>query len=114
MTQISIVVAVAENGIIGAGGDMPWRLSTDLKRFKALTLGKVILMGRKTFEAIGSKPLVDRTNIVITRDKNWNAPDTHTAHSLDDALSLADNLSAELASQEVCIVGGGEIYRAVY
>ena len=58
MTQISIVVAVAENGIIGAGGDMPWRLSTDLKRFKSLTLGKVVLMGRKTFEAIGSKPLV--------------------------------------------------------
>lgn len=111
MMKYSIVVAVAENGIIGADGDMPWKLSTDLKRFKQLTLGKVVIMGRKTFEAIGNKPLVDRTNIVITRDKNWNAPDTLVAHSLDDAMALGSSHSKELGTTEICIVGGGEIYR---
>ena len=108
--RVSIVVAVAENGVIGMEGDMPWQLSTDLKRFKALTIGKPMIMGRKTFMAIGS-PLPGRTSIVITRDKTWQAEGVVPVHSLESAISVAKEIAQASEQYEICIVGGGEIYR---
>ena len=105
-----IVVAVSRNGIIGRDGDMPWRLSTDLKRFKALTLGKPVIMGRKTFQSIG-KPLPGRANVIITRDTGFNPGEVAVAHSLDQAIGLACDLAVAAGLDEVCIIGGGEIYR---
>jgi dihydrofolate reductase len=102
--QISIVVAVGRNGAIGIAGGMPWRLSSDLKRFKALTMGKPLIMGRKTFDSIG-RPLPGRTVIIITRDPEWSRPDVIVAHDLDEALAAARGAS------EIMIGGGGEIYR---
>jgi len=107
---VTIVVAVSSNGIIGREGDMPWRLSTDLKRFKALTLGKPVVMGRKTFQSIG-RPLPGRANIVISRDENFHADGIDTVASLDAALDLARQRAADAGIDEVCVIGGGEIYR---
>jgi dihydrofolate reductase len=106
----TIVVAVSRNGIIGSDGGMPWRLSADLKRFKALTLGKPVIMGRKTFQTIG-KPLPGRPNVVITRDKGFSVEGVRTAHSLDEAIEIAATLVEQGATPEICIIGGGEIYR---
>ena len=108
--KIAIIVAAADNNVIGNEGGMPWRLSTDLKRFKALTLGKSIIMGRKTFEAIG-KALPGRTSIVVTRDKQWQAPGVVAARSLESALEIAREVALASNVDEICIVGGGEIYR---
>ena len=111
MTDVVIHVAVAENGVIGREGDMPWTLSTDLKRFKAQTMGKPVVMGRKTFESIG-KPLPGRLNIVVTRNAGWRAEGAETVRSLDDALTLAQVRGRCMpAGAEICIIGGGEIYR---
>lgn len=106
----TIVVAISRNGIIGRDGGLPWRLSSDLKRFKALTLGKPVIMGRKTFDSIG-KPLPGRPNIVVTRDESFAAEGVQTARSLSDAIDIASRLAKETDADEICIVGGGEIYR---
>ncbi len=106
----SIVVAVASNNVIGNDDAMPWHLSTDLKRFKALTLGKPMIMGRKTFEAIGGA-LPGRTSIVVTRDKNWQAPGGVPAGSLEIALEVGREIAEADGVDEICIAGGGEIYR---
>jgi len=108
--DIAIYVAIAENGVIGREGGLPWRLSTDLKRFKADTMGKPIIMGRKTYEGIG-RPLPGRVNIVVTRDKAWRAEGVETAHSLSEAITLAKVRGRCMAGiDEICVVGGGEIY----
>ncbi|MEM1364365.1 MAG: dihydrofolate reductase [Pseudomonadota bacterium] len=108
---ISIISAVARNNVIGHEGDMPWHVPSDLKRFKALTLGKPMVMGRKTFEAIGSA-LPGRTSIVVTRQPDWRPakPDTNVwvASSLDAAMD--DARRAPGGDEEICIVGGGNIY----
>lgn len=106
----TIVVAVSRNGIIGRDGDMPWRLSTDLKRFKSLTLGKPVIMGRKTFQSIG-KPLPGRPNIVITRDAAFSVPGVEATGSLGEAIELASSLARQGEIDEICVIGGGEIYR---
>ena len=106
--RISLVVAMANNNVIGRDGDMPWRLSTDLKRFKALTLGKPMIMGRKTFDSIG-KALPGRTNIVVTRNQDWQAEGTVPVQTLEMALELAAQCPG--GDEEISIVGGGEIYR---
>ncbi|MCO5145972.1 MAG: dihydrofolate reductase [Aquamicrobium sp.] len=106
--RIRLVVAVAENGVIGRDGGMPWRLSTDMKRFKATTMGKPVVMGRKTWESFPKRPLPGRHNVVITRDPAYAAEGASVAASLEDALALA---RAE-GAQEVCVIGGGEIYAA--
>ncbi len=106
---VSIIVAAAENGVIGRDNDMPWKLSTDLKRFKALTLGKPVIMGRKTWESIG-RPLPGRPNSVITRDANFAADGAQITASLEDAINLGRKLAIELGVDEVCIIGGGKIY----
>jgi len=101
---ISLIVAMAQNGVIGRDNSLPWRLPGDLKRFRAFTLGKPILMGRKTFESIG-QPLPERTNLVLTRDRGWFAHGVIVVHSLVEALVQAG------ASAEVVAIGGAEIYR---
>ena len=103
---ISLIVAMAQNGVIGRDNSMPWRLPEDLKRFRAFTLGKPILMGRKTFESIG-RPLEGRTNLVLTRDRSWFAPGVIVVHSVEEALTQAS------ASDELVVIGGAEIYRLV-
>jgi dihydrofolate reductase len=106
---VVIVAAVARNGVIGDGARLLWRLSSDLKRFKALTLGKPLIMGRKTFESIG-RPLPGRESIVVTRDKAFAPERALVAHSLDDALALGAARAAVLGADEIVIAGGGEIY----
>ena len=105
-----MVVAVADNGIIGAEGAMPWRLSTDLRRFKALTMGGVMVMGRRTFDAIG-RPLPGRRTVVVTRDRTWRQEGVDVAHDIAAALDLACDLAAQMNGR-VHIVGGGQIYAA--
>jgi dihydrofolate reductase len=101
---ISLIVAASTNNVIGAKGDLPWRLSADLKRFKALTMGKPIVMGRKTYESIG-RPLPGRQNIVITRQDNYAPEGCTVVQSVDAALAAAD-------APEIMIIGGGHIYEA--
>lgn len=110
MPRISIVVAVSKNGVIGRDGDMPWKLSTDLKRFKALTMGKPLVLGRKTFESFGSRPLPGRPHIIVSRTAQIDAPSVDVAASLDDALSQARRQALALGVDEICVIGGGEIY----
>jgi dihydrofolate reductase len=100
---LTAVVAMTPSGVIGRDGDMPWRLSSDLKRFKKLTLGGTLIMGRKTFDSIG-RPLPGRRTIVITRDPAWSAEGTQTANSPSGALEMAE-------SERCFVVGGAEIYR---
>jgi dihydrofolate reductase len=103
-------VAIAQNGVIGREGGLPWRLSTDLKRFKADTMGKPVIMGRRTYESVG-KPLPGRRNIVVTRDPDWRADGVETAGSLSAAIALAEGGgSGWPAPEEICIAGGGAIY----
>ncbi|MGE0281496.1 MAG: dihydrofolate reductase [Rhizobiaceae bacterium] len=110
--HIAIHVAIAENGVIGRDGGLPWRLSTDLKRFKATTMGKPVIAGRKTWESFPRRPLPGRPNIVISRDAAYVAEGADVVTSLDKALVLAEEkLEALPGLDEVCIIGGGEIYR---
>jgi len=104
--KISIVVAMAANRVIGRDNQLPWHLPADLKHFKQTTMGKPILMGRKTWESIG-RPLPGRTNIVITRDENYDAPGCVVVHSIEAALQAAAK------QDEVMIIGGAEFYRQV-
>ena len=104
--RVSLVVAMAENRVVGRAGGMPWHISADLKRFKALTMGKPVIMGRKTFQSIGG-PLPGRTNIVITRDASYGADGVLLAGGLDAALKIAGGEGAA----ETMVIGGGEIYR---
>jgi dihydrofolate reductase len=100
--DIFLIYARAANGTIGRDGALPWRLPADLKRFKALTMGKPMIMGRKTFDSFPS-PLPGRRHIVLTRDAAWGAPGAEVAHSVDEALALA-------GEGEVAVIGGAEIY----
>ena len=104
--NISIIVAVSENGVIGRDNQLIWRLPDDLKRFKKLTLGHPMIMGRKTFESIG-KPLPGRTSIVITRNPNFAFDGVVVVHSLEKAVEEA----RKIEEQEVFIIGGGDLYR---
>jgi dihydrofolate reductase len=106
---VALVAAVADNGVIGAAGAMPWRLATDMKRFRALTMGKPVIMGRKTFASIG-KPLAGRTNIVVTRQRDFAADGVTIAPSLDAALAAGRTAAEATGSAEVMVIGGGEIY----
>ncbi|UGX86743.1 dihydrofolate reductase [Phyllobacterium meliloti] len=108
--MISFVVAVAQNGVIGRDNGLPWRLSSDMKRFKAVTMGKPIVMGRKTWDTLG-KPLPGRTNIVITRDPAFAVEGVIAVRSVDEALMIAGSHAAADKVDEICVIGGGEIYR---
>lgn len=104
--MLSIIVAVADNGVIGSGNQLPWRLPDDLKRFKALSLGKPIVMGRKTFDSIG-RPLPGRLNIVISRRPGLEIAGCTVVTSIDEAIAAAQ------PAPEIVIVGGADIYRQV-
>ncbi|MBL0374413.1 dihydrofolate reductase [Rhizobium sp. KVB221] len=107
---VSLVVAMANNGVIGRDNGLPWRLSSDLKRFKAMTVGKPVVMGRKCYDSIG-RPLPGRPNIAITRSPDFKADGILTAHSLEEGLALAAAEAKALGGEEICVIGGGEIYR---
>jgi dihydrofolate reductase len=104
-----LIAAVAENGVIGRDNGLIWRLKTDLQRFRTLTLGRPVLMGRKTYQSIG-RPLPGRQTIVLTRDRNFAAAGVHLAHDLTSALALGQSLAAQMAADTVAVAGGGEIY----
>ena len=107
--EIVLVVAVAENGVIGAGGAMPWRLKSDMARFKALTTGRPVVMGRKTFVSIG-RPLPGRTNIVVTRDATFRADGVVVTRSFADAKAVATGDALRRFATEIAVIGGAEIY----
>jgi len=104
MTLLSMIVAHADDRIIGKDNDMPWHLPADLAYFKKTTLGKPIIMGRKTYESIG-RPLPGRQNIVISRDENYHAEGVDSVTSVEQALTLAGNV------EEIMVIGGGAIYQ---
>jgi len=101
--NVSIIVATSRNNVIGKDNNLIWHLSSDLKRFKKLTTGHHIIMGRKTFESIG-KPLPDRVSVIITNQNDYEAKGCKVVHSLDEALQIVEN------DQEVFVIGGGSIY----
>ena len=103
ISRIAIIAAVARNGVIGSGNRLPWYLPEDLKRFRRLTLGHAVIMGRRTFESIG-EPLAGRSNIVVTRSADWIRPGCRAAHSLEAALA------AVREPQDALVIGGAEIY----
>jgi dihydrofolate reductase len=108
--HLTLVAAMGENRVIGRGDELPWRLSGDLKRFRAITWGKPILMGRRTFLSIG-KPLPGRTTLVITRDAAFTVPEgVLVASSLEDALAQGAREAARLGVDEIAVVGGAQIY----
>lgn len=111
MVLISIILAVSPNGVIGRDGDMPWKLSTDLKRFKALTLGKPLVLGRKTFESFGSRPLPGRPHVIVSRSAEIAMPMVETVRSLEAGLERAHEIAKEISVDEIFVIGGGEIYR---
>jgi len=98
---VTLILAAAENGVIGKHGTIPWRIADDMKRFKALTMGKRVVMGRKTWDSLPKKPLPGRDNVVVTRDSAWRAEGARVVHALAEALD-----------GEVMVIGGAEIYRA--
>ena len=108
---IALVVARAENGAIGVGGGLPWRLSTDLKQFRKVTLGKPIIMGRRTFESL-PRALDHRLNIVLSRDKTLAAPGAIVAGSLEEALAHARRAATEAGVDEIMVIGGDDVFRA--
>jgi dihydrofolate reductase len=110
--KLAFVVAVAKNGVIGREGGLPWRLPTDLKRFKVLTMGKPIVMGRRTWDSIG-RPLPGRETIVVTRDRGFSAPGAHIAHTMETGLQLAEEQAARLHADTIMIVGGADLFAAL-
>lgn len=106
MSVISLVVAMSDNGVIGKNGALPWRIPEDMRHFKALTIGKPCIMGRKTWDSLPKKPLPGRENIVVTRDKQFRAEGAAVFHSLEQAFAHA------CGAAEICVIGGAEIYKA--
>jgi len=111
MTYLSIIVAMANNRAIGKDNQLLWHLPEDLKYFKRVTMGKPIVMGRKTFESIG-RPLPGRLNIIVTRQKDWKHKGVKVVHSVDDAMALADAQALIDGVDEVMMIGGAELYEA--
>lgn len=107
--EIVLIVAVAENGVIGAGGAIPWRLKSDMQRFKAMTIGKPVVMGRKTFISL-KRPLPGRTNIVVTRDQAFRAAGAIVTNSFVDARAVALGDALRRSAADIAVIGGAEIY----
>lgn len=110
--SIALIAAVAENGVIGARGGLPWRVKGDFRRFRAITMGKPLIMGRKTFKSIG-RPLDGRDNIVLTRAPSAAIHGALVAASLEEALALAADRAAARGVDEIFVIGGGELFREV-
>ena len=107
---IVLVAAIADNGVIGDDNRLIWRLKTDLRRFRSLTLGRPVVMGRKTFLSIG-KPLPGRETIVLTRDPDFAPDGVHVAHSLEEALATGQRIGASMSADSVTVAGGADVYR---
>ena len=109
--RLSLIAAVADNGTIGRDGGLPWRLSNDLRYFRATTMGKPVIMGRKTYESIG-KPLPGRPNVVVTRNADFAPEGVTVAPDLDAAVAAAEALASEAGADEILVIGGGALYDA--
>jgi dihydrofolate reductase len=107
--QIVLIAAVADNGVIGSGGTIPWRLKTDQQRFRMLTLGKPVVMGRKTFISL-RRPLPGRTNIVVTRDTDFHSPGAVVTTSFQSAQAVATGDALRRSVAEIAVIGGADIY----
>src|SRR5258707_4114085 len=107
--EIVLIVAVADNGVIGSRGALPWRLKSDIQRFKAITTGKPVVMGRKTFASIG-RPLPGRTNIVVTRDANFRAPGVVVTNSFIAARAVALGDALRRLAPDIAVIGGAQIF----
>jgi len=109
---IALVVAVAENGMMGRAGDLPWSLPDELKHFKAITVGKPVVMGRKTYESLG-QALPGRPNIVVSRNPLYKLADAHVVTTLDAALALAAEEAKRLAAEEISVIGGANVFAEI-
>lgn len=116
LAQIALVVARGSNGVIGRDGNLPWRIRSDLQRFKAVTIGKPCIMGRKTWESLPLRPLPGRLNLVLTKDESYHesekAKGCVVVTSLDEALSMAREQAADDEVNEICVIGGAAIFEA--
>lgn len=110
--DLVLVIARGANGVIGREGDLPWRLRSDLQRFKAITIGKPCIMGRKTWESLPLKPLPGRLNLVLSRDLSFEAKGAVVVTNLDEALSMAREQAADDGVDEVCVIGGAGLFEA--
>jgi len=110
MIEIVLIAAVADNGVIGAEGAIPWRQKSDMRRLKAVTIGRPVVMGRKTFMSLPRRPLPGRTNIVITRDGDFRAAGAVVTRSLAEALAVARGDALRRSAAEIAVIGGAEIY----
>ena len=106
---VTLIAAVAENGVIGSGGVLPWRVRADMRQFRARTMGKPVIMGRKTHDSL-ERVLDGRWLIVVTRNKRFEAENVEVAHDLSDAFRLAESRARDGGADEICVIGGGEIY----
>ncbi len=107
--RLSLVVAMAKNGVIGRNNELPWHLPSELKRFRELTMGHPLVMGRKTFESIG-RALPGRDNIVLTRGKIIDDPEVITVNSFEEAVAMAERLARKRGVEEIFVIGGGQIF----
>lgn len=116
LPTIALVVARARNGVIGRDGDLPWRLRSDLQRFKAITIGKPCIMGRKTWESLPLRPLPGRLNVVLTRDEGWGedgqARGALVCRTLDEAIEIAREQAQDDGVGEICVIGGAGLFEA--
>src|SRR5689334_5572335 len=112
LIPIAVVVARARNGVIGRDGGLPWRLKSDMAWFKASTMGKPILMGRKTWDSLPKKPLPGRLNVVLSRDGSFEPKGAVVSNDFSEALSIAREQAAEDGAAEVCVIGGEALFAA--
>lgn len=110
--KLTLVLAIAKNGVVGRGGGLPWRLSSDMKRFKAATMAKPVLMGRKTWDSLPNKPLPGRQNLVLTRDPNIVAEGAWLYTNLDAMLAAGRAMAEASGAPEACVIGGAQLYEA--
>lgn len=110
--KLTLVVAIARNGVIGRDGALPWRLSSDMKRFKAATMGKPVLMGRKTWESLPKRPLPGRQNLVLSRDAQFVAADAWVYSDLALMIAAGRAMAEVSGANEVCVIGGAQLYEA--
>jgi len=107
------VVAVSQNGVIGRDGALPWRLSCDLKLFRRLTMGKPVIMGRRTWQSLFRQPLDGRDNIVVSGERTFQAPGAFVVHDVGQALLMARKFAEERSVNEIMVIGGAQIYRSL-
>lgn len=112
LPHLALVVARARNGVIGRDGDLPWRLRSDLQRFKAVTMGKPCIMGRKTWDSLPLKPLPGRLNLVLSKDESFEAKGAVVCTTLDEAVEIAREQAMDDGVDEVCVIGGAGLFAA--